>query len=78
MKFKLSEISRSYERQAYTLMALISDVGGFMDIIKLIPVFIMASYSERMYQAQIYSEIPKKKDKKDTEPSTLLKKFVKG
>ena len=51
MKFKLSEINRSYERQAYTLIALLSDIGGFMDIIRLIPVLIMASYSERMYQA---------------------------
>ena len=78
IKFQLSEIIRTYERQVYTLIALLSDVGGFMDIIRLIPVIIMASYSERMYQAQIYSEIPKKKDKKDTKTSTMLKRLVKG
>ena len=57
---------------------MISDVGGFMDIIRLIPAWIMAFYSERMYQALIFSEIPKKKDKKDTKPSTVVKKFVNG
>ena len=49
MKIKLSEINWTYERQVYTLIALLSDVGGFMDIIKLLPVLIMATYSKKMY-----------------------------
>ena len=58
-----------------------SDIGGFVDIVYLIPVSFMAAYSERMYQAQIYSEVPIKKKKKETKQnqrSPILEKLAQG
>ena len=58
---ELSDIKRTYERQAYTFMTLIGDIGGFNSAILVFPVFLMAWYSERMYQSSVYQELPVKK-----------------
>ena len=74
--FKLSEIKRSYERQVYSLVALLSDVGGFRDIILVFPTWIVGWFADKMYNAKVYSQIPKKKERKDSSPSPILQKFV--
>ena len=61
--FELSDIKRTYERQAYTFMTLLGDIGGFNSAILVFPVFLMAWYSERMYQSSVYQELPVKKKK---------------
>ena len=49
--FKLSEVKRTYHRQVYSLIVMLSDMGGFNGIIYLVPAWLMALYGERMYQA---------------------------
>ena len=39
--FTLSDIAKTYEREAYTLMAALSDFGGFNDGIILFPAIFM-------------------------------------
>ena len=69
---ELSDIKRTYERQAYTFMTLIGDIGGFNSAILIFPVFLMAWYSERMYQSSVYQELPvKKKNQKSSSFSPL-------
>ena len=45
----LGNKKKEIERQVYTLMTLMGDVGGFNSAIILIPSFIMTFYSNRMY-----------------------------
>ena len=58
---ELSDIKRIYVRQAYTFMTLIGDIGGFNSAVLVFPVYLMAWYSERMYQSSVYQELPVKK-----------------
>ena len=51
INFLLDESKRIYEREAYTLILLASDIGGFNGTIFLIPAAIVAIYSERMYHS---------------------------
>ena len=69
---ELSDIKRTYERQAYTFMTLLGDIGGFNSAILVFPVFLMAWYSEKMYQSSVYQELPvKKKNQKSSSYSHL-------
>ena len=61
MSIGLSDIKRAHERNAYTFMMLIGDVGGFNGAALLLPVFLMSPYSERMYKWAISSEVPVKR-----------------
>ena len=46
---QLSANKYIYERNVYTFFSLIGDVGGFNGAIVIVPTFLMAIYSERMY-----------------------------
>ena len=50
---RLSANKYIYERSVYTFFALLGDVGGFNGAIIILPTFVMAIYSERMYQGSI-------------------------
>ena len=42
------------------------------------PFLILGIYSDIMYQEQIYSEIPHKKEEEESNRDQILKKFVQG
>ena len=69
---ELSDIKRTYERQAYTFMTLIGDIGGFNSAIYILPAYLMAWYSERMYQSSVYQELPVKKKNRRSKSYNLL------
>ena len=58
IQMMLSSNKYVYERSVYTFFTLIGDVGGFNGAIIILPTFLMAIYSERMYQGSIQEEIP--------------------
>ena len=66
VKIELSDLFRSQERQVYTFITLMGDVGGFNGAVLVFPTIIMAYLSERMYHKEIAGEIPVKDDDKDT------------
>ena len=74
--FKLSERTRTFERSFYNLVSLVSDIGGFNDFVTPIPTFFMLYYAKKMYQAQIYTEIPFKKHRNKKDKNKLQKKFA--
>ena len=61
---RLSANKYIYERSVYTFFALLGDVGGFNGAIIILPTFVMAIYSERMYQGSIQEQIPARKLRK--------------
>ena len=69
---ELSDTKRIYERQAYTFMTLIGDIGGFNSAIYILPAYLMAWYSERMYQSSVYQELPVKKKNRKSKGYNLL------
>ena len=64
LEVKLSSKQTRYEREAYNLLALIGDVGGFNGAVIAFPGFLMAIYSDRMFKRALQSEIPVKRKKK--------------
>ena len=62
VKIELSDLFRSQERQVYTFMTMLGDVGGFNEAVIIFPSIIMAYFSERMYRKDIAGEIPVKDD----------------
>ena len=48
-KFRLDEVKRSYEREVYSFMTLLSDFGGFNDGVILLPAILMTMYNAKMY-----------------------------
>ena len=69
---ELSEIKRTYERQAYTFMTLLGDIGGFNSVVYVLPALFMAQYGERMYQSSVYQELPVKKKNQRSKSYNLL------
>ena len=61
IRMMLSSNKYTYERSVYTFFSLIGDVGGFNGAIIILPTFLMAIYSEKMYQSSIQGEIPARK-----------------
>lgn len=57
----LSDTFLEHERKVYTFFTLIGDVGGFNGAVVLFPVYLMGWYSQRMYSAAIYNEMPLKR-----------------
>ena len=74
MRFQLSHNKYIYERSVYTFFSLIGDVGGFNGAIVILPTFLMAIYSERMYQGSIQSEILARKSKKSKRSKTYIER----
>ena len=65
---KLSDKKRNYERQVYTFMTLIGDIGGFYGAILTIPSLILSNYSKTMFESSLQEEIPVRvsKERKNT------------
>ena len=61
VEISLSDQQLAYERNAYTLFALLGDVGGFNAAILIFPGYIMSFYSARMYQSSVNSDMPTRK-----------------
>ena len=55
IEIKMSQRANAYERSAYTLLALLGDIGGFNGAIIILPTYLMSFYTPRMYQASVYS-----------------------
>ena len=64
IKLKLSNILLESERKTYTIFTMLGDIGGFNTAINILPTFILAQYSGRMYSSSIKKEIPVRKTKK--------------
>ena len=47
-----------YKREAYTILSLLGDFGGFADALVLLIGLITSFYSARMFTAAIASELP--------------------
>ena len=65
LKIRLSEKKRTYNRNQYDIMTLLSDFGGFQDVVVIIPSLFLSVYSSRMFQINLLTEIPAKEDKKN-------------
>ena len=64
INFSLSQNKRLIERHAYTFMTLVGDIGGFTGAIIGLPAYFLSWYSNRMFTASIYEEMPVN-DRKD-------------
>mmetsp|Transcript_35174 Transcript_35174/g.46334 ORF Transcript_35174/g.46334 Transcript_35174/m.46334 type:complete len:81 (-) Transcript_35174:923-1165(-) len=49
-EFELSDKMYTYERQAYTMLALVGDVGGFNGALILLQGFVMSFYSSILFE----------------------------
>lgn len=49
----LSDVKKSHERRAYTLLILLGDIGGFNEAIKLLPSLFMGLYASNMFQLMV-------------------------
>ena len=47
-----------YKREAYTVLSLLGDFGGFVDALALLIGLFTSFYSARMFTAAIASELP--------------------
>ena len=47
-----------YKRQAYTILSLLGDFGGFTDALVLLISIFASTYSARMFSAAIATELP--------------------
>ena len=61
---KLSDKKRNYERQVYTFMTLIGDIGGFYGAILTIPSLILSNYSKTMFESSLQENMPVRMSKK--------------
>ena len=60
VKIELSDLLRSQERQVYTFMTLVGDVGGFNGAVIVFPAVLLSFFSERMYHKAIAEDMPVK------------------
>ena len=58
LEIRMGDSKSVYKREAYTLLDLLGDFGGFTDAILLIIRFITSFYSARMFNAAIATELP--------------------
>ena len=67
IKISLSDKKHLYERNSYTIMNLLADLGGFQGAIIMIPYPLMSLYSSHMLRRSLTNQTPairKNKDKK--------------
>ena len=57
----LSDRKWHHERNAYTVMTLIGDVGGFNGAMVLLPTYLMSYFTFMMYKWAITEDMPIKK-----------------
>ena len=65
MKIELSDLLRSQERQVYTFMTLVGDVGGFNGAVIVFPAVLLSFFSERMFHKAIAEDMPMKHTTKE-------------
>ena len=58
LKFEMSANKSVYSREAYTLLNLLGDFGGFADALLLIIGGLTSLYSAKMFSAAIATELP--------------------
>ena len=58
MVLVMGENKSIYKREAYTILSLLGDFGGFADALALLIGLFASFYSARMYTAAIASELP--------------------
>ena len=55
---------RTHERQAYTFMTLVGDVGGFNGVVKkaaiIFPLYFLSFFSEMMFKQAVAEDMPVK------------------
>ena len=67
---KMGDNKSIYKREAYTILSLLGDFGGFADALALLIGLFASFYSARMYTAAIASELPySRKGKKILSPA---------
>ena len=67
--YRLSNVLHQSERKVYSVFTMIGDIGGFNGAIIILPSFILAQYSGRMFSSSIQEEIQvSKKSKKKGPP----------
>ena len=54
----MSDNKSIYKREAYTILSLLGDFGGFTDALTLIIGTFTSVYSAKMFDAAISSELP--------------------
>ena len=74
--FELSDVKRTHERQAYTFMILIGDIGGFNGAVFIFPAFIMSWYNQKMFTSSLYEELPVKKKKSKADSLSPLQRKI--
>ena len=55
---KMGNNKSVYKREAYTILSLLGDFGGFTDALVLLVGVFASVYSARMFNAAIASELP--------------------
>ena len=76
MILSLSDISKSYEREVYTLMAALGDFGGFNDGVLILPALLMQFYAQNMYLRHLFGILPIKSGKKNVGREILEEKVM--
>ena len=64
LELVISNQKYEYEREFYTLMTLVGDIGGFQGAVIMLPAFLMSLYTPKMFEVSIASEMPIKKKRK--------------
>ena len=53
LAFRLSNHVNKYERVVYNIWHYFGDIGGFIEIFKVLGIIIMSSYAENLYIASL-------------------------
>ena len=69
LEILLSDQERTYERNSYSLMILLGDIGGFYGAVYGIFYWFISWYSYKMFEAAVSSEIPVKERREWSEES---------
>ena len=60
----MSSKKYEHEQRVYTLLTLISDIGGFQGVIYMFPAFLLSFYTPKMFEVSLLSDMPVKRPKK--------------
>ena len=64
MTLQLSDKKWTHERQAYSLMTMLGDLGGFNSIVYILPSFVMGYFSQHIFKWTVANGYPVKIVKK--------------
>ena len=60
LKLQLADVQRGNDRQVYSVMAFLSDFGGFNEGIMFLPAILMTLYNSKMFHSSIATLFPVK------------------